>query len=94
MGDFGIWHCRFVRIGLTRDQVDQLDIRLRRGIEVKVSDSRSRSYIEQYGDRCWEADVLSAETIRQAIDDHIRSWLDAKLWKRRDAEIERARSLL
>jgi hypothetical protein len=32
--------------------------------------------------------------IERALDDHIRSWLDAKLWRRCDAEIERARALL
>jgi hypothetical protein len=38
--------------------------------------------------------VLPASVIDQAIDDHIGSWLDAELWARRDAEIERARALL
>src|SRR5215468_11151836 len=53
----------------------------RQGIEVKPSDSRARAFIEQYGDRCWETDILPAATIEQALDDHIRSWLDAKLGK-------------
>jgi hypothetical protein len=78
-------------------------INIRRlGIEVKPSDSRSRGFIEQYGRallvgrvrRCWEADILPANVIEQAIDDHIRSWLDDELWQRRGAEIERARQLL
>ena len=85
----------FVRIGLTPEQVDDLDnARLREGIEVKPSDSRAEGYIEQYGERCWETDILPAAVIEQALDAHIRSWLDAKLWARRDAEIERARALL
>ncbi len=61
---------------------------------MKPSDSRSRSYVEQYGDRCWEADILPSAVIEQAIDAHIGSWLDAKLWKRRGLEIEAARKLL
>ena len=93
--NFGVRVADFVRIGLTRDQVNDIDnARLREGIEVKPSDSRAESYIEQFGERCWETDVLPASVIEQAIDDHIRSWLDAKLWARRDAEIERARALL
>ena len=85
----------FVRIGLTPEQVDDLDsVRLREGIAVKPSDSRAERYIEQYGERCWETDILPAAAIEQALDDHVRSWLDSKLWQRRAAEIERARLLL
>jgi hypothetical protein len=85
----------FIRIGLIREQVDDLDNpRLRDGIEVKASDSRSKSYIAQYGERCWETDILPASVIEEAIDADIESWLDRSLWKRRDAEIERARALL
>ena len=47
-----------------------------------------------HGSVCWEADVLPASVIEQALDNHIRSWRDANLWRRRDAEIERARKLL
>ena len=98
MDDFG-GGCIFERIGLTHDQVtDNVDARGRPldglAIEVKPSDSRAEKYIEQYGDRCWEADILPASVIERAIDTDIRSWFDAKLWKRRDAEIERARALL
>ena len=94
-GEFRRAARRIVRIGLTREQVDALDSeRLRQGIEVKPSDSRAESYIDQYGDRCWETDVLPGAVIEEEIGNHIRSWLDAKLWKRRHAEIERARELL
>jgi hypothetical protein len=64
------------------------------GIEVKPSDSRAAKYREEYGDRCWEADVLPAAVIAQALDHDIRSWIDAEAWQRRDTEIERARALL
>jgi hypothetical protein len=55
---------------------------------------QAEHYIEQYGERCWETDILPASVIEQALDDRIRSWRDAKLWQRRAAEIERARALL
>jgi hypothetical protein len=85
----------FVRIGLTREQVDDIDnARLREGIEVKLSDSRSKRYIAQYGARCWETDILPANTIAEALDADIRSWLDEDLWERREREIGRARALL
>src|SRR5262249_12259770 len=64
---------RLVRIGLTRAQVDALDnARLREGIEVKPSDSRSQTYLAEHGDRCWEVDILPAAVIEQALDRHIR----------------------
>jgi hypothetical protein len=86
---------RFVRIGLTRAQVDALpNATLREGIEVKRSDSRADRYIAQYGRRCWETDILPAATIEAAIDAEIGSFLDVGRWNRRNEEIERARKLL
>jgi hypothetical protein len=93
LANFGVRVSEFVRIGLTREQVDDLDsARLREGIAVKPSDSRAKRFIEQYGERCWETDILPAAIIEQALDDHVRSWLDGKLRQRRTAEIERARA--
>jgi hypothetical protein len=86
---------RLVRIGLTRTQVDALDnARLREGIEVKPSDSRSKTYLAEHGDRCWEVDILPATVIEQALNAEIRLWLDQRLWRQRDREIERARTLI
>jgi hypothetical protein len=96
--DFGVGHT-LVRIGLTLDQVrNNVDARgqplEQLSIGVKDTDSRARRYIEQYGRRCWEADILPAAVIEQAIDADIRSWFDTDLWRRRNTEIERARALL
>ena len=86
---------RLVRIGLTRVQVDALDnARLREGIEVKPSDSRSQTYLAEHGDRCWEVDILPAAVIARALDAEIQAWLDQRLWRQRDREIERARALI
>jgi hypothetical protein len=46
------------------------------------------------GQRCWEADILHAAVIENALDRHIRNWLNVTQWKRRIAEIERTRKLL
>jgi hypothetical protein len=84
----------FVRIGLSRDQLQGLPERLANGIEVKPSDSRSARYVELHGDRCWEADILPASIIEQTLDRHIRSWLDQAAWEQCETEILRARQLL
>jgi hypothetical protein len=90
--DFGC-PATFVRIGLTREQVNMLDLD-RFAIEVKLSDARSKKYVETQGGRCWETDILPANVIRDALAAHIRSWLDVRLWERRAREIERTRKLM
>ena len=90
---FGIYHATVERIGLTAEQITDHALE-GFAIAVKPSDSRAKSYIESYGDQCWEADVLPAEVIEDAINTDIMSWLNRKLWKQREAEIERARKLL
>jgi hypothetical protein len=91
--NFGAPISAFVRIALTPAQVKRHKFE-RFSIEVKASDSRSKSYIEKYGNRCWEADVLPADVIEQELARHIGTWLDRELWLRRNDEIEQARKLL
>jgi hypothetical protein len=50
--------------------------------------------VEVYSGLCWEADILPANVIEETLDASIKSWLDADVWDRRAAEIERARALL
>ena len=59
------------RIGLTMEQVTAHDLAAL-GIAVKPSDSRAKRYIAEYGDRCWEADVLPAAVIRDDLNAAIR----------------------
>jgi len=63
LDNFGVAIEDFVRISLNRDQLGGLPERLASGIEVKPSDSRSARYVELYGDRCWEADILPASIL-------------------------------
>jgi hypothetical protein len=62
--------------------------------ELVLPRGQSRRFIEQYGTRCWEADVLPASVIADTLDALINDWLDVRLWQRRAAEIEAARKLL
>ena len=90
--DFGVF-AEFVRIGLTPAQVDQHDLH-RFAIAVKPSDSRAKKFIKDHGRRCWEADVLPASVIEDAITAEIVRRLDQRQWDQRGKEIERARALL
>lgn len=62
----------------------------------KDSDSRTSSYIEEYGtDECWELDALSPEVIEQLIRDAIESVVDeAQFDKDRDEEETNKQTLL
>jgi hypothetical protein len=92
--NFGVFPV-FERLALTTTQVLNPELDLDRlAIAVKPSDSRAKKYVAEYGDRCWEVDVLPPDHIRTALDSHVDSWLDRAAWDRRDREIERARSLL
>jgi hypothetical protein len=48
--------------------------------DVAASDSRAERYIAEHGNVCWEADVLPAAVIEQALDDEVNSWLDDGRW--------------
>ena len=50
--------------------------------------------LAEHGDRCWEVDILPATVIEQVLEAHIHTWLDQRLWRQRDREIERARTLI
>ena len=93
LGNFNAPVNEFARLGLTRGQVNDLDLR-RFAIAVKPADSRSKTYIAEHGRDCWEVDVLPASALEAALEADIRSWFDSKQWARRSAEIERARELL
>jgi hypothetical protein len=90
MDNFGVT-CIFIRIALNPDQVHEFE---HLSIEVKPSDSRSKGYIAEHGDRCWEVDVLPASVIEDAIESNILTWLDERDWEQREREIEVARKLL
>jgi hypothetical protein len=94
LANFGIFPL-FERLALTDAQVRDPELNIDHlAIAVKPSDSRAAKYIAEYGTRCWEVDILPPERIETALDNDIRSWLDAEKWQRRNTEIEQARKLL
>jgi hypothetical protein len=72
-----------IRLGLTHDQVSEQGLE-HLAIEVKPSDSRSKTFVAEHGTSCCEADVLPAALIESTIDAHVRSWLDQEKWAQRD----------
>ena len=64
------------RIALNMDQVDQYNPPPN---PTKLTDSRSNSYVEEYGDSSWELDALDPKTITDMIDCHIDDLTDRYL---------------
>jgi hypothetical protein len=95
LDNFNVPFDRIERLGLNMAQITDpaLDIE-RLAIGVKPSDSRSKAYVREYGNRCWEADILAADVITAAIDRAIARWLDVETWQQRAAEIDMTRKLL
>jgi len=71
------------RIALTMDQIDELGPPPN---PAKLSDSRARDYIAQYGDESWELDALEPAYMVDLITDHVLALRDEDDW---DEAVER-----
>lgn len=49
----------------------------------KITDSRARGYIREFGNESWELDALEPRTLRTLITTEIRSRIDADAWEER-----------
>jgi len=56
---------RFVRLALTMDQIKRFKPPSR---PVNLKDSRTKEYIEKYGDRCWEVEAIRPRTLYRLIE--------------------------
>jgi hypothetical protein len=60
----------------------------------KITDSRARGYIEEFGSESWELDALNPEYLSRLVREHAAEYIDAKKWKARAAIIKMGRSQL
>jgi hypothetical protein len=58
-------------------------------VDVKTTDTRSRPYLETYGNRAAELDALPPDVLRQRIEHAIETYIDADEWHR----LQRAEAL-
>ncbi|WP_025157260.1 hypothetical protein [Leifsonia aquatica] len=56
----------------------------------KLSDSRAKGYIQEYGSSSWELDALRPELLIQILQDEIRGEVDQEMWDARMAEEDAA----
>lgn len=69
---------RIRRLALNMDQIERYKPPPN---PAKLSDSRARAYIDEYGDDSWELDALDPATISALIDDEVRGLLDEPTWR-------------
>lgn len=67
------------RLAITAEDFANSDLL---GLSVKAGDGQGRRYIAKYGDRCVEVDALSANTVRERLQNEILANIDADAWQR------------
>lgn len=79
------------RIALNMNQIEQYSPPPN---PAKITDSRAKAYIEEYGDESWELDALEPKVISQLITDHVLSVRDEDAWDEAVEEQREGRKLL
>jgi hypothetical protein len=82
---------RLERLALNPDQVEEYQPPPN---PAKLSDSRARGYIAEYGDESWELDALEPTVIDELIRDAVGGIRDEDLWQEATDEMERERESL
>lgn len=83
---------RVDRIALNMDQV--LDLNPPPS-PVKVTDSRTNGYIDQFGtDECWELDAIEPADLERLVEEAILARLDMDGWEARVEQEEREKTVL
>ncbi|WP_420544681.1 hypothetical protein [Nitrosopumilus sp.] len=63
------------KIALTMEQIKQYNPPPNL---VKKSDSRSKKYVSEYGNKSWELDALKPEVLNELVESNIKKYLDMK----------------
>lgn len=69
--------CKFERVALTIDQVREYDPPPN---PAKVTDSRYKVYLEQFGKESWELDALNPTLFRALVEDRLEEIRDQGQW--------------
>lgn len=79
------------RIALNMDQVRQYDPPEN---PAKVTDTRAKDYIRNYGHSSWELDALEPSILERLIHSEIETLIDFETWHETEAEQEERREVL
>jgi len=81
--------CHIIPVALTPEQVDRYDLVPQ---PVKLTDKRSQTFREEYGDHCYELDAIPPDLLGSIVEVAIEVFVDQDRWNERDAEIEAERA--
>lgn len=87
----GLEHFKVKRIALNMDQVEQYGPPPN---PAKLGDSRSSSYVSEYGYESWELDALEPSVLAELISRNIGELIDEEKWERDRSRQEEGRELL
>jgi len=79
------------RIALTIDQVRQYNLIPN---PTKKADTRSPTYVTQYGDECWELDAIEPSELQRIVRQAVEQHIDFDAWNRALAEEKAEKQLL
>jgi len=74
--DFGL-HATTIRAGVTMEQVGRYN--LPPDIDVKLSSSRAKGFIKEYGNQCWELDSMPPEILIKEVTSAVTQCLDLEI---------------
>ena len=86
--DLGEADFEFRRLALNMDQIEEFDPPPN---PAKLTDSRCRAYIAEFGDESWELDALEPRVIAGLIEGAVSEFRDDDLWDKKVANEDRGR---
>lgn len=79
------------RMALNMDQIEEFNPPPN---PAKLTDTRAKDYVAEYGDESWELDALSPKVLRGLVETAIGSIIDMDRWKKEVAKEKKERVLL
>jgi len=81
VGEFIEWDeykLKVKHIALTMDQIEEFSPPPN---FAKVTDSRARHYIGEYGNDSWEIDAIEPQVLSDTVEKHIKEWIDLDMYE-------------
>jgi hypothetical protein len=69
---------RFIRLALNMNQIEEHKPPPN---PAKVTDSRYKQYVRDFGSSCWELDALPPEVLDNLISEELKKWIDVEQWE-------------
>jgi hypothetical protein len=77
--DYGLFSDKFLGLSRIALNMDQIKLFNPPPNPAKITDTRCKSYMENYGDESWELDALEPKVIRKLIDDEVSIYANEEI---------------